>query len=393
MSRSIQVLIASRSQVALEAIKKQAVRVGGASVTGRLIVNGHTDPLEGLTSLPDVLVLRVAEGAADEIGAYFRRAPAARCPLIVVCAAADPAIMRLAMQAGARDFITEPADEADLVSAITQIASEQQPREAGGRSVAFINASGGCGATFLASSTAHLLRASSESETALVDLDMLFSPVPHYVDVEPKLGLAEAMGAARELDEMALRGYMAAHASGLQILAAVPEGGFPDRAHAPEQLRIVMDLLSASFDHVVYDVPNQLDPLGVLALERADDIVVVLQQSLPALRNAVRLISVLRSELAVPSERITAIVNRFRKGSGVEMSDITNALKGVSLLRVPNHYLPVTESIAMGVPLYEHARNSSVITALRELEERLGGRSAPQHKGLLTKTLTSFIRS
>lgn len=394
MAKSIRVLIASRSQVALEVLKKQTAKLQDVSISGKLIVNGHSDPLDGLASLPDVLILRVAENMSDELAAYFRRAPGSRCPLLVVSGTADPAIMRLAMQAGARDFIVEPASDADLIGAIMQIVSEQRPRDdKRARSVAFINASGGCGATFLATSTAHLLCASSGLETALVDLDLMFGPVPHYVDVEPKRGLVQALAAARELDELALPGYLTAHASGLKILAAVADGGMPDRELAVEQLRIIIDLMSATFDHIVFDVPNHLDMLGVQALERSDDIVVVLQQSLPALRNAVRLIGVLRNDLAVPSDRITVVVNRFRKGSGVEMADISHALGSINTVRVPNHYLAVTESIALGVPLYEHARNSPVISALQNLEEQLGGRGVPRAKGLLSKTLTSLIGS
>jgi pilus assembly protein CpaE len=391
MSKAIRVLVASRSQVALDALKKQCSLIGGATVTGRLLVNGSSDPLDGATSLPDVLVLWVPEDGVDEIAAYVRRAGGFRCPLIMVSAAAHPPIMRLAMQAGARDFLTEPVSHKDLETAIHQIMAGTKSQARSGRSVAFINASGGCGATFLAASTAHLLRASSGYETALVDLDMLFSPVAHYVDVTPKLGLTQALMVAKELDETALRGYLTPHASGLQVMAAGLESEKADRVVGAEQLDLIINLMTATFEYVVFDVPNQLDGLGVLALERADHVVVVLQQSLPSLRNAVRLISALRSELGIPNIRVTALVNRFRKGAGVDMPDITQALQGIRVLCVPNHYRVVAESIALGVPLYEHARNSPVITALRELEERLGGRSAPQRKGLFTKTLGSIM--
>jgi hypothetical protein len=53
----------------------------------------------------------------------------------------------------------------------------------------------------------------------------------------------------------------------------------------------------------------------------------------------------------------------------------------------------VSESIAMGVPIFDHARTSPVVRALQDLEQALGGLGAVQPRGLFAKTLTSLIRT
>lgn len=397
MADPIRILIASRSPATLERLQQALAPASHCSVAGKLVVNGHSDPLEGLTRLPDILVLAVANSASGELEAHLRRDPSQRCPLIVVSAAPDPVVMRLAMQAGARDFLTEPLDDSELLAAVLHIAAEQRQRPGQtaprSRSTVFMNASGGSGATFLATSIAHLLQVNSHRDTVLVDLDLQFGPVPHYLDVHPKRDLIQALGAAGELDQMALQGYLTAHGSGLHILSATESPATLDRDTVGEQLHVLHELLAVRFDHLVYDVPGQLDAAGVTALQHASDVVIVMQQSLPSLRNAVRLVGLLGEALSIPRERMAIVINRYRKGADVTQQDVERALENHRIVCIPNHYQSVSESIAMGMPIYDHARTSPVIRPLLELEELLGGLGVTQPKSLFAKTLNSLMRA
>jgi len=397
MADPIRIIIASRSSSVLERLQQAVGQNDDYKASARLIVNGHADPLEGLTQLPDILVLAVSDNSITELEAHFRRDPASRCPLIVVSASLDPAVMRLAMQAGARDFLTEPVANADLISAITHIAAERRPAgdrtQRTKRSAVFVNASGGSGATFLASNIAHMLRTNSHRETVLVDLDLQFGPVPHYFDVQPKRDLIQALSVAAELDRVALEGYLTPHHSGLQILSTLPSSDMPSRENVGEQVRALSRQLTAHFEHIVFDVPNQLDLPGIIALEQASDIVIVMQQTLPSLRNAVRLLGLLRDALSIPSERVILAVNRYRKGSSVSYADIERAVEGLRIACIPNHYQSVSESIAMGEPIFDHARSSPVVRPLLELEEILGGNGITHNRSLFSKTLHSLIGS
>jgi pilus assembly protein CpaE len=394
MSEQLRVLIASRSQAAIDGIR-EALSGAAVTVDSTLIINGDLDPLRRVSVNPDVLILRVSDGSVDELEAQARRTAADRCPLVVVSGSADPGIMRLAMQAGARDFITEPLAGGEVCAAMQRIAAETVGQLVPGSSgsVAFVNANGGAGATFMAVNVAHLFRAASRFDTVLLDLDLQFGPTPHYLDLQPKRDLMAALSVAHELDEMALDGYLTRHESGLHVLAAGKGGRLPSRDALAEPFSRLMDLLQAGHRRLVLDVPGQLDVLAILALERVDKVALVMQQSLPSLRNAARMLDMLRGELHLPQDRMVAVVNRYRKGGHVDLDDIDRALAGVERVLIPNHYAAVSESIEMGIPMYEHARSSPVTKALRELESSLGGRSQEVRKGLLSKTFSTWIRS
>ena len=81
----------------------------------KLIVNGHVDPLHDVDALPDALVLHLAENSRAELESLAARAVNRRPPLIVVGAGSDPAIMRMALHAGARDLLPLPLVEDDLI--------------------------------------------------------------------------------------------------------------------------------------------------------------------------------------------------------------------------------------------------------------------------------------
>jgi pilus assembly protein CpaE len=140
---------------------------------------------------------------------------------------------------------------------------------------------------------------------------------------------------------------------------------------------------------VVIDLPNHIDALSAAALERADTVVVVLQQTVPSLHNAVRMFDLLTRGLGVPLTHIEVVVNRYRKNAAVEIPDVRQALQGKEPTCVPNDYAAVTESIDMGVPIYDGARRSATTKALLKLEHALGGHvaSVSSKGGLLPRLL------
>jgi pilus assembly protein CpaE len=141
--------------------------------------------------------------------------------------------MRTAMRLGARDFLPEPVVHDELLAAIARVAAEQV-RERGdrdqGQIVAFINAKGGSGATFLACNVAYLFAGVSELKTVLVDLDLQFGALPQYLDIQPKRSMLEALDVADELDDMAIHAYLTRHETGLAVL-----GGLSDYSMLQQQ--------------------------------------------------------------------------------------------------------------------------------------------------------------
>ncbi len=386
-SQKQDVLIASNSSEAIERIYGLIGDARGFTVKGRVLDSRGPDPLAGLTHTPDMLLLRVDAGSQAELEALSRYSSDERPPLIVIGDVNHAGCMRAAMQAGARDFLAEPVGKDDLLEAITRLASERrQASPAGqGQLTAFINGKGGSGATFLACNVAHLFAEVAQLNTVLLGLDTQFASLPRYLDVQQKRGLLEALDVADDLDGAAIGAYLARHESGLSLLACLQDGALLQQELLADRFDTLLELLLANFDRCVVDVPHALEPFSVHVLERADQIVLTVQQSVPSLHDATRMCDLMTRKLGVPPNRITVVVNRYHRSAAIELADIQRQFSNQPVACIPNDYRAVAESINVGVPIYSYAKRSAVTKSLIQLQEQLGGSTASSEKGFFPK--------
>ncbi len=85
-------------------------------------------------------------------------------------------------------------------------------------------------------------------------------------------------------------------------------------------------------------------------------------------------------------------MNRYVKGGEIELADIEKALPESPVVTIPNHFKAVSESINLGVPMYEHARRSPVTKALLELQRRAVGRARADHPAIAADRLSSLFQ-
>ena len=372
MKTKLKLLIAGRAEDALTQLSARLSKRGDLEVQTRHIANGHADPLYGVQDVPDVLMLHLPNKDGGELHALTERPASMRPPLLVVSADNDADVMRLAMKAGARDFLAGKVALADLNASIDGIRDDLQARAGEtGELVALINAKGGSGATFLACNLAHITAKLSEQPTAVVSLDMQFPTLPAYFDVKLRHGLLQAMDSVEELDAVALDAYMSAHHSGLKLLAARPEDFRFSYDSAVERASRLFDLLTQQYAQVFVDVPRRFDEMTAQIVSRASKVVLVLQQSLPHVQDATRVVQLMRDQLGIPTEQVVLVVNRFDKKAEIQLEDIKQALPGAAGYTLPNHYKLVAESINLGVPMLDHARNSELTRALVKLQSHL----------------------
>jgi len=394
MGDNFRILLVSRSRKVLDDLAGALHGQAGIEVEPLLIVNGHVDPLHGSRAVPDAVILHLSERWREELAALIQRPQDQRPPLIVLGPAADMNVMRLAMQAGARDFLPEPFVPADLVEAVERTVRDRQAAAQVGQATvtAVVNCKGGSGATLLACNVAHVMAAVSGRRVALVDLDVQFGTLPLYFDLYPQRGLDQALANLDELDAVALDGYMVRHASGLMVLGhsgdeALQLGELPGR-----DIERLLDILCLAHDDVVIDLPRRIDPASVAVLERAANVVVVVQQSVTTLRDATRLLRILRRDVGVPRDRICIVVNRYDKNAAVTIEDIVKTLNCGEPSRVPNDFRTISDCVNTGTPLYEYARNAAVTRAVIALEARLSGTAIPERLSLLSRTFSGLLK-
>ncbi|MFC3283393.1 AAA family ATPase [Litchfieldella rifensis] len=372
MRYRLNILLAGRARDELGFLETLLRSQGDIDVTTKVIVNGHADPLHDVCPLPDALVLLVSDHWEAELTALCERSASERPPLLVVGPKGNVDLIRIAMRAGARDFFSPPIDDGEITQFIRQLARDRvvDPQRPVARLTAVINAKGGSGASVVAANLAHIL-ASRDRRTMLMDLDVQFGSLPLYLNLTPQNGLVRALEAADSLDVVALEGYVQTHDSGLDLLASAPEDMVTIGEVPESRIDLLIQVLGQAYDDVVVDLPRWISGPTATVLERADRVLMVMEQSVAHLRDARRLRDILRYELRLTAAHLTVVVNRYDKRNAVGLSDIRDALPGVPILTLPNDFRRVTQSINVGSPLRDLARKAPVTRKLEALASSL----------------------
>lgn len=324
---------------------------------------------------PDVVVLDGTHCEAvqlNEIEPWSVSHPA--CHFIALCENANSDFLMNAMRVGIREVLPSGADDQSLIQAIKRIEqrlrSAETPRRNTGKVIAFIACKGGSGATFLASNLAYVLAAEKKQRVALLDLNLQFGDAALFVsDQMPSNTLTDLANNIGRLDASLLTALMTHVLPNFGVLAA-PE----DPEHAvgigPEHIEALLKLAVEHFDYVVLDIGRILSAATVKALDRADMIFPVLQETLPFIRDSKRLIHTLQT-LGYSKAKIHPIVNRYMKGGDILLEDVESAL-GIKVFKtVPNSYEAVSTSVNQGIPIYQISRHDKVTKALEEMAHEL----------------------
>jgi len=393
---TMKIMVASREKEAVESVRDILDLTGEWQVSGRHISNGHIDPLYGLTELPGALVLKLSSAWSDELEAISSRSADQRPPLVVIAEASDSDAMRMAMRAGAREFLTKPVEPTELVEALRRITRDSAAHQSAGNKnqlVCFLNAKGGSGASLLACNVGCQMAATTDLRVVLMDLDLQFGSLSAYLDMEPRSGILHALEDVETLDDVALTGFMDRHESGLQLLPSVPENQPLGRQIPSVRLDQLLNVACGGFDRVFVDVPRWIDDATATVLERSDRIVLVLQQSIAHIRDARRMMSMLQRELSIPASRVVVVVNRYSKNAPVMLADVEESLQIKAPVLIPNDYKNVSACINYGKSLHDYAPKAAITNAIGELGMGLMGDTETKRPGLIKRALGNFFGS
>lgn len=336
---------------------------------------------------PDVLIMDCHDCKTSMLGTIEQvcmRYP--EMAAIMLCDAPGSDFIISAMRAGVREVLSSPLDKEALLSAISR--TEQRMSQTlsiahkRGRVIAFIACKGGSGATFLATNAAYILAEESGAKVALLDLNMQFGDASLFVsDLAPANTLADLADNISRLDAAFLNSSMIEVLPNYHLLPA-PED--PGRAAGirPEHLEVLLSLARAHYDYVFLDIGRLLNAATLKALDLADEVYPVLQETLPFIRDSKRLIHTLQA-LGYSRNKIRPLVNRYEKGGNISLDDVESAL-GVKIFgTIPNSYESVSSSVNQGIPIVQIARNDPVTKALNVFVQHLAGEVVEDKKGWL----------
>jgi pilus assembly protein CpaE len=365
---------------------------------GKVVVVGEAhDPAEVILAAKrgaDVAIVEVSEGAAEKqaldcISQLLRLMPGISVMASGPDGSADLVIR--AIRAGAVEFLRRPISLDDLAAAIEKIRRIRKgtsvPEGKVGRITSVYATKGGLGVTTLATNLAVCLCRNAPNAVIAIDLDLRQGGVGTLLNLQPIYSVLDAFGQTERLDEAFLRGLLVHHACGLNVLAAPRE--IERSRFTPEQVREGLDMIRSHFAHVVLDLPHDLDPGTIAALEESTEILYLVGLNVPAVRAASAGLHALR-HLGIDHHKLKVVVSRADSQEEVSLRQAREALGMPVFWRIPNDYPTVLSSINEGTPFVLSSPKTEISKSLRQLSDRLN--HGQEVKGKVKEESSSALR-
>jgi pilus assembly protein CpaE len=147
-----------------------------------------------------------------------------------------------------------------------------------------------------------------------------------------------------------------------------------------ERLEWMMGVAAPRYDFVVFDLGQTINPLSILALDRSDQIYMVLHATMPHVRAGRRLQEILTS-LAYPPDRIRLLLNRYTRHGERARAALEQVLGMQPYQIIPDDAETVVEAMNQGLPVAKVSRNKGAARGVLTLAENIASRSTASGAG------------
>ena len=253
-------------------------------------------------------------------------------PLVVAIQSSDLATVRTLVKAGVDDVVALPLSAEEILQTVLAIIEVREERaNSNARKapvIAIARAMGGCGSTTLATHLAAALAdpRSPHPNVCVFDLDLQYGRVAESVGLAPRRTLDDLLSAGDRLDAEVLRSVATAHRAGFAVVAAPAEIG-PIEAIDIEVLGSILRTARREFDIVIIDMPSDLTNWGLSVLSSADQVVMLVEPKVAAIRQAKRRLDLFRN-LGLDLRLVSLVLNKTenRMFGMISTRDVEEAL-------------------------------------------------------------------
>jgi pilus assembly protein CpaE len=249
------------------------------------------------TTLPPEEIPSALERLAEVCDATTR--------LIVLGHVNDVVLYRELIRSGVSEYIVLPASAQSIVSAITELFAAEGAAPIG-RTVGFISAKGGAGASCIAHNVAWSVAQHLRQDVLILDLDFAFGTAGLNFNQDPPHGIADAVSASQKIDQTLLDRLMSKAANHINLLTApvVLDRTFDFAERDFEQ---VVELSQKTLPVVILDIPHLWTSWVRHTLATIDEIIIVAEPDLANLRNAKNLSDTIKALRPTESEPLLVI--------------------------------------------------------------------------------------
>jgi pilus assembly protein CpaE len=301
--------------------------------------------------------------------------------VLVYSTSRDGSLMRLAMRAGARDFLHRPLQEQELRDAINTVLSQEEQRQlarwsersaAAARGTIFTvaGAKGGIGKTTLSTNLAIAIRHLTDQDVALVDGDSQFGDVAVMLDLHVERSVADLARDEADIDRHVIQSYLKRHGSGINTLMA---GSEPDdwRAVGPEHITAMARALSETHEYVILDTPGVMNETVAASLNEAAVIFLVTSLDVSSVKDTKTALRILQA-WGMPAHRIRLVVNDNTRAAAVTAGDVEKACAMKASYIIP-YDRDVGVGVQTGTPIVVGRPKSRYTRAIMAMAEEITG--------------------
>jgi pilus assembly protein CpaE len=230
---------------------------------------------------------------------------------------------------------------------------------------------GGVGASTIATSLAWLLGEKAHRSTALLDLDIHFGTGALALDLEPGRGLTDAIENPSRIDGLFIERAMVRASEKLAVLSAEAPINSPVLSDGSAFYQLQEEMRTA-FECTVVDLPRSM-LVQYPHLMSDIQVVVVTELTLAAARDAIRILSWLKSN--APQAQVLVVASRVPQSGTLEISkkDFEGSIERKIDLVVPYDHKLAATAAKLGKTMADAGKGSKTVAPLAALVERVVG--------------------
>ena len=285
----------------------------------------------------------------------------------------DVRLYRDLVASGIQDYLLKPfsADQLREAFANAQLtisgprineASSEKPNVM----AAVVGVRGGVGASTLASSLAFLMGDKGGRNTALLDLDVHFGTGALSLDLEPGRGLTDAIENPSRIDGLFIERAMVRASEKLSVLSAEAPINQPLVTDGAAFMQLQEEIRHA-FEGTVIDLPRSMLVQFPHLLNECHAVILVVEFTLAATRDTIRLLSWLKAN--APQCRVIIAANRAAHGSLLEVSrkDFEQSIERSGGVVLPLDPKAAMTAAKLGQPLAKGAKAAKLAQPFSQL--------------------------
>jgi pilus assembly protein CpaE len=274
--------------------------------------------------------------------------------ILALSATSDPDQLLGAMRAGYSEFLLKPLDADEFLGTLHRLdqrwSSSVVHSLSAGRILSLFGAKGGVGTTTLAVHLAMFLIRAHGKKVLLIDNHAQLGHVVLYLGMDgSNHHFYDLVQNVSRLDQDLLRGFIATHASGLDVLSSPDVYGAAWKTDA-DAVERTLEFLSTQYDFVLLDCEASFEDINLAVVSFSHWIYLVATPEIGAIRDLSRYVDgLIQNEQA--TRKLQVIINRYSSREAVTIEQIERAVHLPIAWKIPNNYGELVRSINVGEPL------------------------------------------